>query len=374
MKIALVADGVYPYDHGGHQIRVFNFVRRYTRDHEVDLYVQQKPDVSYPSRHEGARVVEVDSKVESQRIRLTVGGVFYAREVGKELSGRSYDVVDVLFCCDSARFDAPTVVTYGAFLQRWREISGVRERLVNSVPTAIQYYLYRKTLADADHAVAISDQSRRELRSTFSPQFPTETIKNGIDSEHFSSSGPTADLPDVGDHVGVFVGRLHDEKGVFELLDSVARTDTDFGLVYVGTGPARDELTRRASELGIEDRVAFEGFVEYEQIPDYYRAADVCLLPSYFEIQPLVCLEAMACDTPVIASDIAGVREMVTDGDSGILVPPSSVGPLARAIDRLFTSGSLYDQLVERGREFADTRTWDRVTEATLSVYRDVVD
>lgn len=372
MRIALVADGVYPYDRGGHQIRVHNLVKRYTKDHDVDLYVQQKPDVDYPNTHEDAQIVEIDSRIESPRLRLTVGGIFYARAAARKIRNRNYDVVDVLFCCQTSQFETPTVATYGSFLQRWREISGLRERVVNSIPTGIQYYLNRQTLAGADHAVALSDLSQNELQSIFSPSIPTTVIKNGIDETHFSTDGPTATFPDIGEFVGVFIGRLHDEKGVFELLEATARVETDFGLLYVGSGPAREELEARARELGLTDRVMFEGFVDYKSIPNYYRAADVCLLPSYFEIQPLTCLEAMACGTPVIASDIAGVREIVDDENNGLLVPASAVMPLIRAIDRLCSSQKSYKDIIKNGSEFAETRTWEKIVKETLQVYQNL--
>jgi glycosyltransferase involved in cell wall biosynthesis len=373
MRIAVIADGVYPYDHGGHQIRVHSLVKRYARTHEVDLYVQAKPGIDYPHSHEGASVIEIDSRIESPRLRLTVGGASYARRVASEVRDRDYDLVDVLFYCRTSLIDVPTVVTYGAFLQRWREISGLRERLINSVPTGIQYLLNRQSLSSADFVVALSERSHVELHEVFSPTVPTKVIKNGVDLEHFTPEGPTASLPDLGEYVGAFVGRLHDEKGVFELLEAVTRTEVDFGLVYVGSGPAREQLESRADELGIADRVSFQGFVEYERIPEYYRAVDVSLLPSYFEIQPLSCIESMACGTPVVASDIAGVRELVTDDETGILVPPATVAPIASAVDELCSSGALYDRIRSSGTAFAETRTWDRIAEQTLDVYETVL-
>lgn len=374
MNIGILTDGMYPYDQGGHQIRIHELATRFAKDHEVDVYVQEKPDVLYPDEHEGVSIRPVAAPVPSERIRLTVGGLRYARQVPRVVAAAdtSYDVIDVSFVADTAKIDEPTVATYGAFLQRWREISGYVEKTKNAVPVGIQYYLNRKTLAGADYSVALSDRSREEMEDLFDPTCPMSTIKNGVDAEHFMPNGSVADLPDLGEYVGLYAGRLHDEKGVFELLEAVSRAEVDIGLVFVGAGPAEEDLRNRVREVNLENRVTFTGFVDYEEMPEYYRAADACFLPSYFEIQPLSCIEAMACGTPIIASDIAGVRELVTHEYNGLLVPSASVNPLVDAIERICTSTVLYERLVENGLDFAETRSWENIEEQLLDVYRRV--
>jgi glycosyltransferase involved in cell wall biosynthesis len=371
MNIGILTDGMYPYDQGGHQIRIHELATRYAEDHEVDVYVQEKPGVSYPDEHEGVSIISVSAPVPSERIRLTVGGLRYARRVPQAVAAAdaSYDVIDISFAADTAKIDAPTVATYGAFLQRWHEISGYIEKIKNAMPVGIQYYLNRKTLAGADYAVALSGCSREEMEDLFDPTCPVRTIKNGVDANHFIPDGPGADLPGLGEYVGMYAGRLHEEKGVFELLEAVSHSDIDIDLVFVGDGPAEKGLRKRVREANLENRVSFAGFVDYEEIPQYYRAADVCFLPSYFEIQPLSCIEAMACGTPIIASDIAGMREIVTDKQTGLLTPSERVDPLTDAIQQLFESDRLYTHLVENGLSFANTRTWDDIATETLSVY-----
>ena len=91
-------------------------------------------------------------------------------------------------------------------------------------------------------------------------------------------------------------------------------------------------LQRLAEELNIRDSVAFTGLVKQEELPCFYSAADVCVIPSYYESFGLVALESLACGTPVVATRVGGVESIVWDGDAGYVVPDNSPPHLAQKI------------------------------------------
>jgi 1,2-diacylglycerol 3-alpha-glucosyltransferase len=137
----------------------------------------------------------------------------------------------------------------------------------------------------------------------------------------------------------LYAGRLVQEKGVFELLDAYAKLEASLrsriGLVFVGDGPARNELAGRAP--GIQPgMVRFCGWVHREQIPEIYALAEVFVFPTYTDTWGLVVNEAMACSLPIVASQVAGcVPDLLEDGWNGFAVRPREVEGLVRALQVL---------------------------------------
>jgi rhamnosyl/mannosyltransferase len=148
-----------------------------------------------------------------------------------------------------------------------------------------------------------------------------------------------------GPHV-LFVGRLVYYKGVEVLLDAMARCPGT--LVLVGEGPLEPALRTRAAALGIEHRVIFAGRVPDDQLPAWYRAADVFVLPSVARTEAfgVVQVEAMASGVPVVSTKLpTGVPWVNQDGVSGIVVPPGDAAALAHALNRLLEDAELRARL-----------------------------
>jgi glycosyltransferase involved in cell wall biosynthesis len=134
----------------------------------------------------------------------------------------------------------------------------------------------------------------------------------------------------------LYVGRLVEEKGVFDLLAAYARLDentrSQIGLVFVGDGPVRADLVRRASQIG-SGIVKFCGWVHRERISEFYALADALILPTYSDTWGLVVNEAMACGLPIVASEAAGcVPDLVHQGENGFRFRPHDIEGLAYAM------------------------------------------
>jgi glycosyltransferase involved in cell wall biosynthesis len=119
----------------------------------------------------------------------------------------------------------------------------------------------------------------------------------------------------------------------------------DVTLVVAGEGPERAMLERRSGELGVAARVRFLGSLPRDDVLRLFRAADASLLPSAWENFPHTVVESLAVGTPVIATEVGGVPEVVRDGRNGLLVPPEDPTALAEAIDRLLGDDRLRDAL-----------------------------
>jgi glycosyltransferase involved in cell wall biosynthesis len=133
-------------------------------------------------------------------------------------------------------------------------------------------------------------------------------------------------------------GRLTRQKALGDALAALARVD-GVSLVLAGDGPERRALERRAGELGVDGRVHFLGPLARDDVLTLFRAADAALLTSAWENLPHSVVEALAVGTPVVATAVGGVPEVVRDGENGLLVAPGDVDALADAIRRVSEPG-----------------------------------
>ena len=151
----------------------------------------------------------------------------------------------------------------------------------------------------------------------------------------------------------LFVGRLAGVKGVPILIDAVARlasTYPDLSLRLVGDGPDRKALEAEVTRRGLQDRVVFLGYKSQAEVAEELAQTDVFVLPSFAEGVPVVLMEAMASQVPVLTTRIAGVPELVEDRVSGRVVAPGDVGAFADALDRLLSDAELRKAYGAAGR------------------------
>ena len=175
----------------------------------------------------------------------------------------------------------------------------------------------------------------------------------------------------------LYVGRIERLKGIDVLLRAAAQTDGRFRLLVVGgdtkDGERKSELTALSRELGIEPKVTFHDAVPHEQLPLYYNAADICVVPSYYESFGLVAVEAMSCGVPVVASRVGGLKETVQDGQNGYLVPWRCPEPFAERLELLLSNEPLRRTLGREARVTAERFRWSEVAASVEDIYHDLV-
>ena len=175
-------------------------------------------------------------------------------------------------------------------------------------------------------------------------------VPNGVELPE--DVGPEAEPPEI-----LFAGRLSREKGILELVEAARGHE----LVVAGDGSLRAQVPQA------------RGWLPHEELERLYDRAAVVACPSHREGFGVVCAEAMAHGRAVVASDVGGLRDLVVDGKTGLLVPPGDVPALRAAIERLLADPELRRRLGAAGRERARERfSWERVTAETLRAYGDV--
>jgi glycosyltransferase involved in cell wall biosynthesis len=239
-----------------------------------------------------------------------------------------------------------------------------------------QQYYFRHyvpaVLAASRRIIVCSESTRRDIRH-FYPRVPPERLEVvalGYDAHRFTPAAPGADLAPP---YALYVGNVMPHKNLVRLVEAFARAcgRIDARLVIRGWGrPENVEILRaRIAALGLTDRVDWAPYAAAAALPDLYRRARVLVLPSLYEGFGLTALEAMACGTPVIASSVSSVPEVV--GDAALLVDPHDTAGLAEAIVRVFTDVALAGDLTARGLSRAKLFSWEttgRVVQAALHV------
>jgi glycogen synthase len=237
-----------------------------------------------------------------------------------------------------------------------------------------------KTAVEAAHRViAVSHRMREDILAHFDAD-PSRVvvIHNGIDPDLFRRT----DRRDALDRLGVtqpyvlFVGRITDQKGIFHLLEAARRLPTGVQVVLCASAPDTPEIEERLRRA-VADRPTvtwINEMVAVEVVTQLYSHAAVFCCPSVYEPFGLINLEAMACETPVVASAVGGILEVVEDGKTGLLVPPATPDALADALTRVLENPALGRALGQAGRRRVEDKfAWASVAERTEQVYADAI-
>jgi len=222
-------------------------------------------------------------------------------------------------------------------------------------------------------AVVANSASLAGLSQKADP-FPVRVIPNGVDTIFFRPASNDEEPTNADVFRILFVGRMPPEKNVGLLLEAVAdlryRATKRILLDIVGDGPARQDLERVASGLGLSDCVSWHGWRCKEDVASLYRRADCFVNPSLFEGLPNTVLEAMASGLPVIASNVGGNDELVEPGRTGFLFDLSQSGALPEKLATLMENRDICKAMGARGREIVRAEySWQGVAERYMDLF-----
>lgn len=259
----------------------------------------------------------------------------------------------------------PAVLTYHAgSMHKGEPGSGAADRLIGGYERAVLPRVFRRARA----LVAVSPVS-------LAAGHPHAVqITPGVDTGRFTPGLPASQRP----RTLVYVGRMDRSsawKGVDVLIGALAELADlpEVRLRLVGGGDAVPELLAQAGRLGVAERVEAMGELTGDQLVEAVRGAAVLALPSRTEAESfgMALVEAMACGTPVVGSAVGGIPYVVTDGETGLLVPPGDVAALAAACRRLLTDDELADRLGAAGRRHVERHYgWDGLMRRYLELFR----
>jgi starch synthase len=258
----------------------------------------------------------------------------------------------------------------------------------------VSLWVERTAVQAADAVIAVSAGMREDVLSVYPALDPgrVHVVKNGIDTDVWYAAAPDPD-ESVLDELGVdrsrpmvaFVGRITRQKGVGHLIAAAHRFDPEVQLVLCAGAPDTPEIAAEVraavDRLGAERSGVFwvRDFLPVQEIREILSAAIAFICPSVYEPLGIVNLEAMACETAVVASDVGGIPEVVADGSTGTLVhydesdPGSFEAGLADAVNALVADPARAKVYGAAGRQRCiDEFSWARIAAQTLEIYRAV--
>ncbi|NIS82966.1 MAG: glycosyltransferase [Anaerolineales bacterium] len=209
-------------------------------------------------------------------------------------------------------------------------------------------------------------------------------VSNGVDISLFCPEDNGRSLrskfgiPDD-DPIILFVGvldRAHHYKGLDKLLEAFSQLNRpNSHLIVVGDGDLKVDFQRRVQDMRIEDRTYFAGLIPNQELPEFYRGADVLVQPSLVPESFGLCLvESLACGKPVIASDWPGVRAVVSDKVDGMLIRPGDIGDLVNKIQMIIDDPGLKQYMGQQGRLKVEEKfSWPKVVDRLEAIYLYVV-
>jgi phosphatidylinositol alpha-mannosyltransferase len=362
LRIALVTEYYYPHL-GGICEHVHFFAREARRrGHHVDVITSH-----IPGAEEQPHVIRVGRSqpvyCNGSQARITVG-IGLRKQLRRVFAQGRYDVVHVhsplnpilpLLAIEEA--DCPVVGTFHTYFDRsigYRILNGYGQRKLDKLSAAI----------------AVSHSTTVALERYFEADW--QIIPNGIDTDVFHPSAPpppglVKDVPTI-----LFLGRFDPRNGLTTLIDSFQRVKgrtRQARLVVVGDGPLREHYYKQAR--GDKD-IVFVGSV-LEGRPSYYAHSTVYACPTTKASFGITLLESMACETPIVCSDILGFRDVVVNEREALMVPCGDRDALADALVRVLDDEGLAIELGTTGRQQSLEYSWPRVTSRVLDVYHSVL-
>ena len=300
---------------------------------------------------------------------LALGALPLVKRLIKE--GFEFDLID-------AHYYYPDGVAAG-FLAKWLGKPFVVTARGSDVNLISRYAFPRRLMEKSAKASSASIGVSKALVDQMARLgFPTEKLmvfRNGVDIDRFVPENKLVSRNRLGlkgapdRKILLSVGNLVELKGHNIAIQALAELDTSFQLLIVGTGPEGQNLQDLVNQLGLADRVLFAGRIENTELKWWYSAADVLVLCSSREGWPNVLLEAMACGTPVVATRVGGVQEIVANPVAGRLMDQRSPEALVDALRALLSTFPDAQGV----RRYARSFDWEQTTAAQMTLFKEVV-
>ncbi|MBI2964800.1 MAG: glycosyltransferase [Chloroflexi bacterium] len=381
MGIAMVSVHGCPYiragekDAGGMNVYVLETARELARrGARVDVFTRRHDlrDEQVMHLSPRARVIHLDAgpvSAEKEGVYEHIPEFCRALADFQNSEGRTYDLVSSHYWLSglvgldlARRWRVPHVTSFHTLAEvkrRARPGESEHPRRASSE---------RQIACEADRIVVWSEHERNALVQLYQAD-PGRVliIPPGVDVSKFRPLDQKSSRERLGlgdGRILLYVGRLERLKGVDILFRAVAALDdaSDVRVIVIGgsaNSPELSRLRRVAASLKIDGRVSFRGSLPQEQLPEFYSAADICVLPSFYESFGLAALEAAACGTPVVASRVGGLPTIVKDGETGYLVAWRCPGPFQERLEVLLRNENLRHQMGLAARRHAEGLSWE---------------
>ncbi len=399
MKVLYITNEYPPHVYGGAGVHIEYLSKEVARLAEVEVrcYGDQKPgkgDIKTTGYESSAGYLKLNKGLQS---------VFKTIDRDLQIVGEGVDA-DIVHCHTwythmagiwaKLNFGVPLVVTTHSLepLRPWK-----REQLAGGYDFSL--WVEKMAIEMADAVIAVSHGTRADVKSLFNiSDDRLKVIYNGIDTDEFKKVSSTAHIKRFGFDADkpylLFVGRITRQKGIIHLVNAIKHINPELQIVLCAGAPDTPEIEHEMAE-GVKavsqnrDNIYWiREMVDRKTLIELYSHAAIFCCPSIYEPFGIINLEAMACETPVVASAVGGIPEVVVDDVTGKLVkleqmtesPFEALKPevfardLAEAVNKLMADQSLRDKMAAAGRKrVEDVFSWKSIAHQTVDLYQTLI-
>ena len=372
---------------GGISRVVYDLSRTLLKDgHDVTVVTYREGDAPYFEDDKGVKVYRVDNYMINPNnfidwiMQMNFNMVAKANEI--MLKEGNFDVIHahdwlVAYAAKTLKnsYDIPIVSTIHA-TEAGRN-SGVHDetqRYINDTEWLLTY--------EATEVIVNSNYMKNEIQRLFGLPFDKiNVIPNGINLSNFTGIERDYDFRRQyamdNEKIILYVGRLVYEKGVQHLIAAMPKILSNYHdakLIIAGRGGMMDELRAEASNLGLNDKIYFTGYLNSKQVQKMYKCADVAVFPSTYEPFGIVALEAMLAGVPTVVSDVGGLDEIVTHGVDGMKSYAGNANSIADSVTALLYDHQLATNVSKKAKQkVKDQFNWEKIAQDTHFTYEKAI-
>ena len=352
---------------------------------EIDIFTREHPDVVNRIETIGpnVRVIHIAAgETEAHVGELYAHLPAFLKQLNafREEEGLEYDVVHSHYWLSSwvgrelsQAMGVPHLVTFHTLgLIKMQSRAGEIEQPERPVVEA-------EVMASADRIIAFSPHERDAMARLYGADAAkVSLVPCGVDLSVFRPLDQKAVRDRLGlngEKILLYVGRVEPLKGLDLLVETAAQMDSEDGVRVIVVGAdvngdrEMDRVKLLAKERDLEGQIDFVGQVDHKELPLYYNAADVCVVPSYYESFGLVALESMACGTPVVATRVGGLSTIIQHGRTGYLKPWRCPDAFANSVEMIISSDGLQQSMGTAARKHAEGMGWDTIASMMWDEY-----
>ena len=361
------------------------------RGHRIDIYsrVHDPNDPQVIHLNDNARVIHLKAGKNGHMNKLAIypylGDFTGALKDFVASNGLQYDLIHSHYWLSGqvgrwaqSRWNAPHMVMFHT-LGADKNTTGVGKK-----EPLLRIKTERQLVEHCHRIIAATEREKAELRRYYGadPE-KMSVVPCGVNMDLFRPVEKAYARKQLGfdnkEKIVLYVGRFAALKGIDRLLKTMThlRHLQDLKLVIIGgdgdTAPEFIEFQRLSSKLGVNDRIVFAGRLEQDELPQYYSAADLLAVPSYHESFGMVALEALACGTPVVATEVGAMDSVICEGKTGCVVADSRPPAFARAISDFVSKPLSEMESVDSIRTSVRQFNWSNVAKAMIEEYESML-
>jgi D-inositol-3-phosphate glycosyltransferase len=398
LRIAILAAHSCPVgdlgakDTGGMSVYIRELARELgNQGHSIDVYtrVHDPADPRMEDLSEGARLIHLragkEAKIQKLAVYFSLPEFTFNLENFWKNNGLKYDIVFSHYWISALvgkyirqKWQIPYITMY-------HTLGAVKNAInIGEGEPELRIVSERDTVSDCQRIIVATEKEKEDLVRYYSA-IPDKVgvVPCGVNMKLFQPVDKANARKKLGlsdDKILLFVGRIDPLKGVDQLLKAVPYLDnfTRLKLIVIGgdeySRAEVEKLQKLSAELNIQDSVTFQGLIKQDELPYFYSAADVCVVPSYYESFGLVPLESLACGTPVVATDVGDLKNIIRQGETGYVVADNAPINLAKNIASLLSRPPRDMESILAIRASVSRFDWSNIAEKVAGELHAVLD